>query len=172
MEVSTLEYVIDPIYMSRLLQLLPAYYKINRRNGINTYQGSVLFTIYNEDVYNTGMRVSEVEASNPMQRDSIKRNLLEMADRGYLTVIGKDTPRSMKYVLTVEGVRVVKSILRDSMGYKGQVLHTEPILGTFTERVNKNKEKAIQKMVNRPHMVQEALRRIQEAKDKEADNEL
>lgn len=175
MEVSTLEYVIDPIFISRFMQLLPAYYKINRRNGLNAYQGSVLFTVYNEDIHFEGLKVADVEARNPMQRDNIKRNLGELVEKGLLTIAGEDKPRSKRYTVTMEGVRVAQAILRDALAYRGQKLNTMPQEGTFVQLMAKKSESAIERLTKKPRIVKEALRRIEEQeqqlKDKEARND-
>lgn len=171
-DLETLDYAIHPLYVHRMLQLLPAFYKINRVNGLNSYQSSVLFAIYNTDTHGAGMKLSEVEQVNPMAKDNVRRNLNELTEKGILMISGETTPRNKRYHVTVDGMRVAQSIALGALTYKGEKINTMPKEGTYIQQMAAGKEKAIQRMMAKPTFVKEAAKRIQEQelKGKEVDS--
>jgi DNA-binding MarR family transcriptional regulator len=158
-------YTIPPLQIHRLVQLMPAYYKIFRSEAnINTYQASVLLTIYNIDTHNAGIFARMVGLHNPMSAPMILNNLKNLVEMGYVTVDKR------RYSLTVAGLSAIDRITNRLNSYKGETIHAVELEGSYFDRIRERKQKAINKLANNPHMIKAALQVIEDNKLKGIDS--
>lgn len=159
-------YTIPPLQIHRLIQLMPAYYKIFRSEAdINTYQASVLMAIYNIDTHNTGIYARMVGLHNPMSTPMILNNLKKLVEIGYLTVDKR------RYFVTILGLSAIERITNRLNAYRGETINAIELEGTYFDRIRERKKKAIDKLAGNPHMIKAALAVIEENKLKGVTND-
>lgn len=156
-------YTIPPLQIHRLVQLMPAYYKIFRSEaGMNTYQASVLMTIHNIDTHNAGIYTKTIVHHNPMAIEAIRNNVTHLTNMGYLSKEGR------KLFVTVAGLSAIDRITNRLNSYKGETIHAVELEGSYFDRIRERKQKAINKLANNPQMIKAALQVIEENKLKES----
>lgn len=156
-----------PMEIARLCMLIPVYYKIFRREiGINTYQASILFTLYCADVHNRGMFIRSITAINPMSLPTVQKNAKNLLDMGYINITGK------KYYITVVGMDACTRVIERLNSYRGETIYGVDLVGTYTERMIAKREKAVKTLATKPSLIKAALE-VMEAnklKDRDKDN--
>lgn len=158
------QYTLPRLNLERLCMVMPVYYKIFRREaGINTYQASILFTLVQIDPHNNGMYAKTISAYNPMAYETIRSNIKQLLEIGY---IGKDEARGTKQrvYLTVSGLDACNRIIDRLNSYRGETIQAVELTGTWIERKKERKQKAINKLANNPHMIKAALQVIEDSK--------
>ena len=159
-------YTIPPLQIHRLVQLMPAYYKIFRSEAdINTYQASVLMTIYNIDTHNAGIFARMVGLHNPMGAPMILNNLKRLVEMGYLSVDKR------RYTVTILGLSAIERITNRLNAYKGETIYAVELEGSYFDRIKERKQKAINKLAGNPTMIKAALAVIEENKLKGVTND-
>ena len=149
----------SPDEIARICMLIPVYYKIFRREiGINTYQASILFTLYCADVHNRGMFIRSITGINPMTLETVRRNAEFLIEKGYLNVATK------KYYITILGMEACKRVIDRLNSYRGETIHAVELEGTYTDRMKAKREKAVKTLSTRPTLVRDALAIIEENK--------
>lgn len=165
------QFTLPRVSIERLCMVMPVYYKIFRREaGINTYQASILFTFIQIDPHNKGMWAKTISAYNPMAYESIRNNLKQLVEIGY---VGKDEAKGLKQrlFLTVSGLDACNRIIDRLNSYRGETIQAVELAGTWIERKKERKQKAINKLANNQHMIKAALAVIEENKAKGIDND-
>jgi hypothetical protein len=159
------QYTIPPLQLVRMCMLMPVYYKIFRSAaGINTYQASILFTLLQCDPLNKGMFAKTISQFNPMAYETIRRNLIPLTELGYVNA------ENRRIYITVLGMSMVEAIISKLNSYRGETIQAVELTGTWIERKQAVKQKAINKLANNPHMIKAALQVIEDNKLKGIDS--
>jgi len=149
--------MVDRINIRHHLQILPAFYKILRIHGIDTYEGSVLFTIYNIDGIGRGARTGDIITNNCMGREMTVKNLKKLVDKGILTFTDVSV-RIKEYRCTEAGIMLVRSVLERLENYKGEVINPTVKDGTtYMERRKDRAKRAVAKLSHDNFIVREVL---------------
>jgi len=148
--------MVDKINIRQYLQIIPAFYKILRVHGVDTYEGSVLFTLYNMDSLGNGVRITDIAANNCMQRTMVDKNIKKLIDKNLITFVAV-TKRIHKYYLTENALMLCRSVIERIENYKGEPIYPLGLEGTYVERRTARAKKAIKKIADDHYIMREVL---------------
>lgn len=145
------------------IQVMPVFYKIFRKYGLNTYQASVLFAVYNLDTIGMGVKEMHIAKSSAMERGTVKTNLNILFDLG---LIEESRPRkNVRLISLNENGRVkCRQILDRLASYRGESINPLKEGETYADRMRSNKARRLKKLVNSPGILKEAIELIDKEK--------